>query len=102
MATRLQTQGYPQGWRKQTQNSAEELEDLSGNNLQNSQTQNSNSERSQETETTDPDDEDELALIINTQNNEPKTFKEAMNSENAKEWLEAMKSEIQSLKSQNT
>ena len=25
-----------------------------------------------------------------------------MNSENAKEWLEAMKSEIQSLKSQNT
>ena len=36
MATRLQTQGYPQGWRKQTQNIAEDLEDLSGGNLQNS------------------------------------------------------------------
>jgi len=42
-----------------------------------------------------------LALIINI-NNEPNTYKEAMNSPNNKEWIEAMQKEIDELNRQNT
>jgi hypothetical protein len=42
----------------------------------------------------------ELAFII-TENNEPKTYLEAINNSNSKEWLEAMQAEINQLESQN-
>ena len=45
--------------------------------------------------------EDELALIVNN-NNEPNSYKEAVNSPNKKEWQEAMNIEIKQLNKQNT
>ena len=44
---------------------------------------------------------DELALVINI-NNEPNTYKEALNSDKSQEWLNAMKIEIDKLIKQNT
>ena len=46
---------------------------------------------------------DELALVLlNTTNNEPKTYKQAIESLNKEEWLNAMNTEITELEAQNT
>ena len=64
---------------------------------------NNDNNNTSESNTLDNDSLDELALVLlNNINNEPKTYKQAINSLNKQEWLNAINNEIKELESQNT
>ena len=68
-------------------------------------TNNNNNDNSDISESNTLDNEllDKLALVLlNNINNEPKTYKQAIESLNKQDWLNAMNNEIKELESQNT
>jgi Reverse transcriptase (RNA-dependent DNA polymerase)/gag-polypeptide of LTR copia-type/Integrase core domain/GAG-pre-integrase domain len=75
--------------------------DINNNNNINNDINNDLEYNSTQSSNTIDNDIDELALIVNI-NNEPNTYKQAINSIDKDKWIEAMKLEYNELKNQNT